>query len=76
MSIEDVAHETPEKIHKIWVDPSKGVNVEDLLEAVKNLDCHAQKSELVFMMKHLYDAFMDKDCDLVEINPLVITKEG
>ena len=27
-------------------------------------------------MKHLYDCFMEKDCDLIEINPLVLTSEG
>jgi len=27
-------------------------------------------------MKHLYDCFMEKDCDLIEINPLVLTNEG
>lgn len=28
------------------------------------------------MFKHLYDCFLDKDCDLIEINPLVLTKDG
>ena len=28
------------------------------------------------MFKHIYDCFMDKDCDLIEINPLVLTKDG
>jgi len=39
MSIEDVAHATPEKIHKIWVDPKKGLEIDDFLQAAKNLGC-------------------------------------
>jgi len=76
MSIEDVAHSNPEKIHKIQVDPIKGLNVDDLILAAKNLGAEKQKTEIVFMFKNLYDCFMERDCDLIEINPLVITKSG
>ncbi len=30
----------------------------------------------MFLFKHLYDCLKDKDCDLIEINPLALTKEG
>ena len=71
MSIEDVAQKNPEKIFKICVDVKKGLDIEDLLRAAKNLGLEEQKSEVAFMFKHIYDCFMEKDCDLVEINPLV-----
>ena len=76
MSIEDVAHETPELIHKIYVNPFEGPNVEDLMNAADQLGIPEQKSQLVWLMKGLYDCFIDKDCDMVEINPLITTKDG
>ena len=76
MSIEDVAHDTPEKIFKLNVNPFTGPEVEDLLKAAENLGISEQKSQLVWLMKSLYDCFMAKDCDMIEINPLITTKEG
>jgi succinyl-CoA synthetase beta subunit len=76
MSIEDVAHEDPSKIHKIWVDPFKGPDVEDFIKAADKLGIPEMKSQLVWLMKSLYDCFIDKDCDMIEINPLVTTKDG
>jgi succinyl-CoA synthetase beta subunit len=76
MSIEDVAQRNPEKIFKIYVNPKEGLNIDELLIAAENLGCQDQKTQLVFLFKHLYDCFYDKDCDLIEINPLVVTKDG
>lgn len=75
MSIEDVAHSNPEKIFKIKIDTNKGLDVEELIKAAKNLGLEKQKTEVVFLFKELYDCFMEKDCDLIEINPLVLTKD-
>lgn len=44
MSIEDVAKDNPEKIFKIPVDPIKGLNIDDLLQAAINLEVEDQKS--------------------------------
>ena len=76
MSIEDVAHEDPSKIFKLNVNPFTGPNVEDLMKAADNLGIPEQRSQLVWLMKSLYDCFMEKDCDMVEINPLITTKDG
>jgi len=76
MSIEDVAHETPEKIFRININPFTGPDVEDLITAATNLGIPEQKSQLVWLMKSLYDCFIERDCDMVEINPLITTKEG
>mmetsp|Transcript_4575 Transcript_4575/g.4307 ORF Transcript_4575/g.4307 Transcript_4575/m.4307 type:complete len:199 (+) Transcript_4575:503-1099(+) len=76
MSIEDVAHSNPEQIFKIPVDTSAGLDIEPLLEAAKNLGLEDYKSQVVFLFKHVYDCFIEKDCDLVEINPLVLTEQG
>lgn len=76
MSIEDVAEKTPEKIFKIYVDVTKGLDVEELLRAAKELDLEDYKSQVVFLFKHMYDCFTEKDCDLIEINPLALLKDG
>jgi succinyl-CoA synthetase beta subunit len=76
MSIEDVAHKNPEKIFKIPIDVNKELDVEALCLAAKNLGLEDYKSQVVFLFKHIFDCFMDKDADLIEINPLVLTKDG
>ncbi len=76
MSIEDVAKKNPEKIFKIHVDPLKELNIDDLLKAAQDLGLEEEnKSQFVFMMKHMMDCFMECDADLIEINPLVKTKD-
>ena len=76
MSIEDVAAESPEKIFKYHVNPFEGPDVDELGKAAENLGIPEHKSQVTFLMKSLYDCFMEKDCDMVEINPLITTKEG
>jgi len=46
------------------------------MKAADHLGIPGQRSQLVWLMKSLYDCFMDRDCDMVEINPLITTKEG
>jgi len=71
MSIEDVAHETPEKISTIVVDPAQGFMphhgraVAFALKLKGDLNKQAQ-----VMAKQLYDAFIALDCSMLEINPL------
>jgi succinyl-CoA synthetase beta subunit len=76
MAIEKVAHDTPEQIFKMQVDINKGLCIDKLSEVAKNLGIEEQKSQVVFLMKHVYDCFVEKDCDMIEINPLVLTKSG
>ena len=76
MSIEDVAHNDPSKIYKIKVNPFSGPEVEDLMKAADHLGIPGQRSQLVWLMKNLYDCFVENDCDMIEINPLITTKQG
>ena len=76
MAIEEVAHTNPEKIFKIHVDVKKGLDVEVLCEAAKHLGLENHKSQVVFLFKHLYDCFIEKDADMIEINPLALLKDG
>ncbi|MGD9363214.1 MAG: ADP-forming succinate--CoA ligase subunit beta [Desulfobacterales bacterium] len=76
MDIEEVAAKTPEKIVKVAVNPLQGIQAYHCREVAfgLNLPSVAIKS-FVAMLKNLYCLFVDKDCSLVEINPLVITAE-
>ena len=76
MDIEDVAHNTPEKIHKINVDPNAGLlgfQKRDLGMAL-GLSGNALKS-FFKMLGKMYDMFIFQDCAMVEINPLVKTED-
>lgn len=76
MNIEDVAHNTPDQIFKYHVDVTKELNIDELLKAASNLGLEDYKAQVVFLFKHLYDCFIEKDCDLIEINPLALLKDG
>ena len=76
MSIEDVAESNPEKIFKLQVHPKEGINQEELAKAAANLGLEAQVDQVTALFSRIYDCFMAKDCDMVEINPLVLTKDG
>ena len=76
MDIEDVAHNTPEKIHKINVDPNAGLlgfQKRDLGMAL-GLSGNSLKS-FFKMLGKMYDMFVSNDCAMVEINPLVRTED-
>lgn len=44
--------------------------------AAKNLDLEDYKSQVVFLFKHMYDCFIDKDADMIEVNPLALLSNG
>ena len=77
MNIEDVAHETPEKIHTFTIDPATGFMphhgraVAHALGLSGDLNKQAQK-----VAKLLYDAFLGTDAAQIEINPLAVTDKG
>ncbi|MFK7841786.1 MAG: ADP-forming succinate--CoA ligase subunit beta [Sphingorhabdus sp.] len=76
MDIEEVAHSTPEKIQTITIDPAQGFmphhgrTIAFALGLSGDLNKQAQK-----LGKQLYNAFMAMDCEMVEINPLVVTED-
>lgn len=76
MDIEEVAHSTPEKIKTITIDPAQGFmphhgrTIAFALGLSGDLNKQAQK-----LGKQLYNAFMAMDCEMVEINPLVVTED-
>src|SRR5690606_4865094 len=77
MSIEDVAHETPEKIATITIDPATGFmphHGRSVAFALKLKGGTAKEAQR--LAQKLYDAFVALDCSMLEINPLVETDAG
>jgi succinyl-CoA synthetase beta subunit len=77
MDIEAVAHDTPEKIVTLAIDPAKGVTPAD----VKKInDAYGLKGEAAkdgeTLFPILYKAFVEKDMSLLEVNPLIVMKNG
>ena len=75
MDIEAVAHDTPEKIHTIAIDPETGVtaaDVEAISTALELSGAAAEDGKALFPI--LYKAFVEKDMSLLEINPLIVMK--
>jgi succinyl-CoA synthetase beta subunit len=77
VNIEDVAHDTPEKIVSFAIDPATGIMPHHGRVAAKALGLSgdlAKQCEAV--VTKLYSAFVSKDMTMLEINPLVVTKQG
>jgi succinyl-CoA synthetase beta subunit len=77
MEIEEVAHDTPEKIFKEYVDPAIGFQPYQARKLAFKLGlAPAQIAEAVRFMLGMYSAFMDTNSTLMEINPFITTKDG
>ena len=77
VEIEKVAEETPEKIHKVWVDPGSGLLPFQARQLAYGLGFSgkAARAAARFVIA-LYDAYVGSDASLAEINPLVLTRQG
>jgi succinyl-CoA synthetase beta subunit len=76
MDIEEVAAHTPEKIHKIWIDPIAGLRDSEADTISKKIGIpDAAISQVRTCLQGLYRAFVEKDAMLAEINPLVLTAD-
>ena len=76
MDIEAVAEETPEKIIKVYVDPLLGIQGYHLRQVAFGLNIPAAAMKAFqALVKNLYTLFVEYDCSLVEINPLVLTAD-
>ncbi len=77
MEIEKVAAETPDKIIKEWIDPSVGLQSYQLRNLAFGLGLKgAQVKNGIKILNALWKVFVEKDCSLIEINPLVVTKDN
>jgi len=77
VEIEKVAEESPEKIIKEWIDPEQGLTQKQAVSLGKALNMTDEQIEpATNIFLALWNVFYDLDCSLLEINPLVITKEN
>ncbi|MBP2293127.1 ADP-forming succinate--CoA ligase subunit beta [Azospirillum rugosum] len=77
MEIEEVAHNTPEKIVKVAVDPATGIQGYHTRKVAFALGLEGkQVSAAAKFIVAAYQAFVDLDCAIVEINPLIVTGSG
>ncbi len=73
MDIEEVAHKTPEKIIKVFVDPATGLTDAQAGQLADGIGVPAaSKAQAVDVLKNLYRCYMDTDASLAEINPLIL----
>jgi succinyl-CoA synthetase beta subunit len=77
MDIEEVAHKTPEKIIKVFVDPLVGLTDAQALELAKGIGVpEASIPMAIDTLKKLYTCYMETDASLAEINPLILEGNG
>jgi succinyl-CoA synthetase beta subunit len=77
MDIEEVAHKTPEKIIKAFVDPVVGLSDSQARELVSGIGIPpASQPQAIEVIKNLYRTYMETDASLVEINPLILEGSG
>ena len=77
MDIEEVAHATPEKIIKVFVDPIEGITDAQARQLADGIGVPAGSTQqAVDVFKKLYQVYMDTDATLVEINPLILEGNG
>ncbi|HEY8067541.1 MAG TPA: ADP-forming succinate--CoA ligase subunit beta [Burkholderiales bacterium] len=77
MDIEEVAAKTPEKIHKVFIDPGTGLLEKDASAAAGKIGIpEASRPEAVKLLQAFYKCFDETDASLAEINPLILTGQG
>ena len=77
MDIEEVAHKTPEKIVKVFINPLVGLTDEQALTLAKGMGMNeASIPQCVQTLKNLYTCYMETDASLAEINPLIHEADG
>ena len=76
VNIEDVARDTPELIHKVWIDPGVGLQAFQSRQLAFALKLTGkQVGQFGKLLAGLYRMYTEKDCSLLEVNPLVVTKD-
>ena len=77
VDIEEVAEESPEAIHKVWFDPEDGLDLDRAESLASSLGLeNTSRQSFVEMITNLSGMFVEKDCSMIEINPLVRTEDN
>jgi len=76
MDIEEVARTSPEKIYTLYIDPFIGIKPYHARRVAVALELKGKLiDDCVNLIQNLYKLLLEKDCSLVEINPLVVSKD-
>jgi succinyl-CoA synthetase beta subunit len=76
MDIEEVAANTPEKIHKVFIDPGTGLTTKDASDVAAKIGVPlAAIAQAATLLQALYKCFDETDASLAEINPLILTNK-
>jgi succinyl-CoA synthetase beta subunit len=76
MDIEEVAAKTPEKIHKVFIDPAAGLKDAEAADVAKRIGIPDNAvAEAAKLLQGLYKCFDETDASLAEINPLILTRQ-
>ncbi len=77
VNIEEVAEHTPDKIHKVAIDPFKGLQDSDAEDLARKIGIpEALVPQARDLFKGIYKVFDETDCSLCEVNPLITTADG
>jgi succinyl-CoA synthetase beta subunit len=77
MDIEEVAHDAPERITTIDIDPASGVTAANAAQAARALGLEGPlAAQCADLLERLYTAFTKSDMALLEVNPLIVTKDS
>jgi succinyl-CoA synthetase beta subunit len=77
MDIEEVAAHTPEKIHRVAIDPKTGLKDGEAEDIARKIGVpEGSIGQARELLKNLYRVFDECDCSLAEVNPLIVTGEG
>jgi len=77
MDIEQVAHDTPEKIIKVFIDPLTGLSDAQAGELAHGIGIPVgSQAQAVTLFKNLYRCYMETDASLAEINPMILEGNG
>src|SRR5262245_23851632 len=76
MDIEEVAAKTPDKIHKVFIDPADGLSSAEAAEVARKIGIPSWSlQQAAELMKALYKCFLETDASLIEVNPLIVTNQ-
>ena len=77
MEIETVAARTPEKIHKVWINPVTGLTDLEADTVAQSIGLpQVALDQARTLLQNLYRAFIEKDAMLLEVNPLILTTDN
>jgi len=75
MPLSLVAKRYPDTIHEIFIDVNEGLNMQSLLKVAGDLGVVNKQSFLIFLIKNMYEAFIQRDALRIEINPLIFARD-